>query len=100
MAYERHVGLTVKDEAGYQSYREAMTPLLTACGGKFRFDFLVSKTLKSEGAADINRVFVLWFPDRATKERFFADPAYLAIRAKYYEPSVKAATTIAEFETP
>ena len=47
MAFERLVGLTVADSAGYQAYRDAMTPILARCGGRFRYDFIVSKTLKN-----------------------------------------------------
>lgn len=48
MAFELLFGLNVVDEAGYQKYRDATLPLLTACGGYFRYDFAVSKVLKGE----------------------------------------------------
>ena len=47
MAFERLVGLQVIDEAGYQAYRDAMTPLLHACGGSFGYDFRIAEVLKS-----------------------------------------------------
>jgi len=98
MPFERLVALTISDEQGYQSYRDGMTPLLNAAGADFRFDFIVSKVLKTAGDTEINRVFLIRFPNRATRERFFSDPAYLAIRTRYYGPSVKTATVIAEYE--
>ena len=87
MAYRMLVGLVVRDAAGYARYREAMTPLLHAVGGRFAWDFDVARTLAGEPAGT-NRVFVLEFPDEATKDAFFADPAYLRARAEHFEPAV------------
>ena len=97
MAFELLVGLLVTDSETYTRYRAEMAPLLAAAGGRFRYDFEVSRTLKSEAGHDINRVFVLRFPDRAGKERFFSDPAYLAIRSRLFEKSVAGTTFLAEF---
>jgi uncharacterized protein (DUF1330 family) len=41
-------------------------------------------------------VFLLRFPDREAKERFFAHPQYLEIRARLFETAVQRVTTIAE----
>lgn len=98
MGFEELVGLTVNDDKNYQAYRDAMTPILTRYGGRFRYDFSVSKTLKTEGDGEINRVFVIAFPDQSTHDRFFADSAYQAIRAKYFSPSVKTATIISQYD--
>jgi len=38
------------------------------------------------------------FPNRRAKERFFADTEYLAVREKWFEPSVAAVTILAEYE--
>ena len=95
MSYEMTIGLEVIDEAGYAAYRAGMTPLLHGVGGDFRYDFLVSRTLRNEEGREINRVFVLRFPDRETKERFFADREYLAVRERWFVPSVGAVTLIA-----
>ena len=100
MGFERIVGLTLKDDKGYQSYREAMTPILIRYGGRFRFDFSVAKTLITEGDGEINRVFVMTFPDQSTHDRFFSDPEYKAIRAKHYDPSVKTSTVISQYTIP
>src|SRR5262245_24613861 len=94
--YEMTVGLLVTDHEQYAQYRAEIAPLLQASGGRFRYDFEVARTLKREAEHDMNRVFVLQFPDRAGKERFFSDPQYREIRARLYERAVKDTTIIAE----
>jgi len=96
--HETLVALHVTDEASYQRYRAGMTPLLEACGGRFRYDFRVSEVLRSETPDPINRVFVIAFPSAGVMQRFFADPKYLAIRKQHFEPAVKAVTRIAAYE--
>ena len=100
----RHVmifGLDVKDEDVYRRYRQGMTPILRSYGGAFGYDFVVSQVLKSETDAPINRVFTMLFPEKSVAERFFADPAYRAVRAELFEASVGAVTPIAAYdETP
>ena len=98
MAFETLVGLYVTVPPGYAEYRKRMTPILESYGGGFRYDFEVSAVLKSEAPHPINRVFAIYFPDRAAKERFFADPAYLKIREAFFEKSVAARTVIAEYD--
>ncbi|KYF58934.1 hypothetical protein BE08_35350 [Sorangium cellulosum] len=90
------MGLQVTDEAAYASYRARMTPILTTYGGAFGHDFVVARVLK--GDERINRVFTILFPDRATRERFFADPAYRAARAEHFEPAVAAVIVLGELE--
>ena len=99
MSHEMTVGLLVTDQEKYAQYRREMRPLLERAGGAFRYDFDVARVLESEGGAQINRAFVIRFPDRSSKERFFADPHYLEIRRRLFEPAVKAATIIAEYAT-
>jgi len=98
MAYELLVGLHVTDAAGYARYREAMTPLLVAHGGGFRYDFTVAETLASASDHPINRVFAIYFGSRAQKEAFYANADYLAIKAKHFAPSVAGRTVIAAYE--
>ncbi|MEZ4389023.1 MAG: DUF1330 domain-containing protein [Candidatus Krumholzibacteriia bacterium] len=98
MTIERLVGLQVIDEAGYQAYREHMTPILHAHGGGFGYDFRIAEVLRSATAAPINRVFTIHFPDAAALDAFFSDPGYLAVRATYYAPSVSHATELARYE--
>jgi uncharacterized protein (DUF1330 family) len=97
MPFEMTVGLLVTDQERYVQYRAEMTPLLEAAGGRFRYDFDVARTLKSEASHDINRVFVIQFPDQASRDRFFADPRYLDIRARLFDTSVAGMTRIAVY---
>ena len=99
MPFEMTVGLNVVDDEKYARYREEIAPLMQSAGGRFRYDFTIARTLKSESGHEINRVFVVHFPDRATKERFFADAKYVEIRSRLFEKAVKGATTIAECST-
>lgn len=99
VAYEMTVGLLVEDQARYAQYRGEMLPLLEEAGGAFRYDFIVARVLQSENGTEINRAFVLRFPDQSSKERFFADPRYLEIRRRWFEPAVGAMVTIAEYRT-
>src|SRR4051794_9102963 len=97
MAYEKLVGLHVVSDDGYARYREGMTPLLLAAGGGFRYDFVVSKMLKSEVTHQINRVFAIWFPDKEASDRFFDDPDYKKVRAQYFDGAVAAYSILAEY---
>jgi uncharacterized protein (DUF1330 family) len=99
MPHENLIGLHVTDDASYARYREHMTPILTGYGGGFRYDFQIAETLQSATPAAINRVFVICFPDAAAKRAFFADPAYLAVRARYFTPAVAAVTVLTEYDT-
>ena len=96
MPFDMTVGLLVADQEKYTLYRAEIAPLLEANGGAFHYDFEVAKTLKSAAGHDINRLFVLRFPDREAKERFFTQPEYLAIRARLFETSVRGMTIIGE----
>lgn len=98
MTAESWMGMNIVDAASYQSYREAMSPILKTYGGGFRYDFVVSEVLKSEAEHLINRVFAIYFPDEATRERFFADPHYLEIKKKYFDQAVAGRTTLAKLE--
>jgi uncharacterized protein (DUF1330 family) len=98
MTYEMLVALHLTDDAGYQEYRAAMTPLLHAAGGGFRYDFVVAKVLQSASDHPIQRVFAIHFPDRAARDAFYANPDYRAIRARHYDRSVAGRTVIAEYE--
>ncbi len=97
--YEIHVGLRVTDEAGYQRYRDGMTPLLESVGGYFRYDMRVNELIKGDADEAFNRVFVISFPDQRTKEDYFADPRYLAIREEFFNPSVSSVKQISAYST-
>ena len=100
MPHEILLGLQVADEALYARYREAMAPLLAQAGGAFRFDFKIAAALKKETEAPINRVFAIRFPDTASKECFFSDPTYLAVRERFFPVSVEAVTVLSEYDLP
>lgn len=88
----------VVDEATYQRYRAAMTPILHAHGGAFRYDFTVDRTLITQAAHPINRVFLIGFPSRAAADALFSDPRYLEVRHALFTPSVSAITEIASID--
>ncbi len=69
--HENLIGLKVTDESTYQAYREAMMPILTRYGGGFRIDLDVALVRSPEGV-EINRLFIIHFPDRKTQDAFFA----------------------------
>ena len=98
MPYERIFGLDVVDHDTYTQYRKEMVPLMEAAGGTFRYDFDVARVLRGENGAPINRAFVIRFPNRDASERFFADPSYLEIRRRLFEPSVASVVLIGEYE--
>jgi uncharacterized protein (DUF1330 family) len=93
------VGMRVVDEAGYTRYRAAMTPILESMGGFFRYDMRVSELLKGDAAEPFNRLFVLSFPDEATRDRFFSDPAYSKAKAEHFAGAVTSHTLIAAYAT-
>ena len=99
MKYEMLVALDVTDATKYARYREAMTPILTRYRGAFRYDFEVSRTLRSEVDHRINRVFTISFADEAARDGFFADPAYKVVREQFFTGSVNAMVVIAEYWT-
>ncbi len=96
--HEIFVELQVRDEAGYSRYREAMRPLLEARGGYFRRDYRVVEVLQGPGSP-VNRVFVISFPDAAAKQAFFADEAYRAVRAAFFDAAVESGGVVAAYET-
>jgi len=95
--HEVHVGLRVTDEAGYQRYRDQMTPILGSMHAFFRYDMRVSELLRGDADEPFNRVFIISFPDRDTKARFFDDPSYKAVRAEHFDRSVSSVVQIAEY---
>jgi uncharacterized protein (DUF1330 family) len=96
--HEILVGLHVTDSESYSTYRAAMTPLLEAVGGSFRYDFSIAETLAGVTVPPINRLFVISFPDEATKDAFFTDPDYLAAKKEHFEASVDKVDIMAEYE--
>tara|TARA_B110000503_G_C7127087_1_gene405143 strand:+ start:1261 stop:1566 length:306 start_codon:yes stop_codon:yes gene_type:complete len=98
MAYERVMGLDVIDDQMYQQYRDAMGPILKSFGGSFGFDFRVSEVLLSKTEGHINRLFTIAFPSQKHMEEFFSNADYLAVKAMYFDKSVKSKTIISLYE--
>lgn len=96
--FERLVGLNLKDEKGYQDYRNAMRPLLEEHGGGFRYDFKIEKVLKSEVDHPINRVFIIYFKNKDFSDKFFSNPEYIKIKKEYFETSVLDTAVISQYE--
>lgn len=91
------VGLDVSDDEAYADYRKGMGPILASYAGEFGYDFRIAEVLRSESDVEINRVFTIRFPDRDAMDAFFADPAYLDVKARYFEPSVSGTEIIAQY---
>ena len=98
MSYEMLVGLEVIDDAQYQVYRNAMTPILKSYGGGFRYDFMIADVLKSDSASPINRVFIIYFKNENNMKEFFSHAEYLKIKEKYFKGAVTHTTLIASYQ--
>jgi uncharacterized protein (DUF1330 family) len=98
MSYEMIVGLQVIDDRQYEDYRLAMTPMLSAYGGSFGFDFRVSEVLSAGTSQDINRAFAISFPEEDTMNAFFSGSEYLAVKALYFEGAVSSTSILSSCE--
>lgn len=96
--FEMTVVLEVADSELYAQYRQEVQPLMAASGACFRFDFEVAKTIHNEAGGKLNRIFIGQFPDRATRDRFFADPVYREIKKRLLEPAVRRFLVVSESE--
>ena len=96
--YEFLVGLEVSDNGAYSDYRASMKPILSAFGGGFGFDFVISEVLLSKVDTPINRVFTIHFPNKTTAENFFSDTEYLKVKAQFFDVSVSYMTIISGYE--
>lgn len=95
--FETLVGLHVTDDTIYDQYRAGMTPILETYGGSFRYDFRVNEMLKGKADDPFNRVFVISFPDETTKDAFFANEEYQAVRSAHFDQGVRSFRRIAEY---
>jgi len=91
------IGVHVVDEVGYARYRAEMTPVLEAHGGRFVLDVRVADILRTSLPGTFNRLFAIRFPSAQNREAFFADPVYLAIRARWFEPSVAETVWLGDY---
>jgi len=95
--FEIHIGLHVTDDRHYDQYRAGMTPILETYDGYFRYDFRVNEMLKGKADDPFNRVFVISFPDETTKDAFFANEEYRAIRSAHFDRAVRSFGRIAQY---
>jgi uncharacterized protein (DUF1330 family) len=95
--HEMLIGVDVIDEAGYAKYRAEMTPVLEAHGGRFILDVRVSEILRGASPGAFNRLFTIRFPSARHRDAFFANPDYLAIRARLFEPSVSGVVRLGDY---
>lgn len=93
--YVHWVAMEITDQDGYTRYRDSMRRILRSFGGRFLFDAHASQILVGDPAA--NRVFALAFPSEEASDRFFADPAYAAVRAEHFDGSVGAVSRLGAF---
>jgi uncharacterized protein (DUF1330 family) len=100
MPYRMTIGANVVDKPRYQEYRAAIAPLLAARQSHFAFDFEIAETLRNAFPHPVTRVFSIDFPDRPTKESFFQDPAYKAIRERLFVSAVGDSSVISEHQLP
>jgi len=97
MPYGRVMGLNVCDDETYTLFRKEITPILKSFGGNFGYDFKIAEVLKTKTKNKINRVFTIECPNESAMEKFFNDPAYIAVKNKYFDASVDAKTVIAVY---
>jgi uncharacterized protein (DUF1330 family) len=74
-----------------------MAPLLEKHGGRFVLDVRVAEILRASSPVAFNRLFTLRFPSAQAAQAFFADPAYLAVRARWFEPSVAEVVRLGDY---
>ena len=86
--HEMLMGVQVIDETGYARYRSEIVPLLEAHGARFILDVRVAEILRTPTPSAFNRLFVVRFPSAHQRDAFFAHRDYLAIRRRWFEPSV------------
>ena len=91
------MGVQVTDETGYARYRAEMTPLLNAHGGRFVLDVRVAEVLRAPSPLAFNRLFTIRFPSARQRDAFFAHPDYLAVRARWFEPSVSGVVRLGDY---
>lgn len=91
------VALDVIDQELYAAYRAHMQPSLQRYGGRFEYDLAIAQVLKQPGKTPFNRLFTLIFPSKQAKERCFADPSYLEVRRRFFDPAVAGLLNLGEY---
>ena len=98
MRFERLVGLYITDDNIYTKYRENMTPILQRYGGGFAYDFKIAETLQNESEKPINRLFLIYFHDELSMNKFFSNKEYLKIKEEYFDISVSSSHEILKYQ--
>lgn len=84
----RLVCLRISDREGYATYRRNMAPILERHGGRFVLDIEGRATLHPAGF-EPDRVLLIAFSSPEAAARFFQDPAYVALRKRWFDTSVQ-----------
>src|SRR5690349_25074911 len=90
-------GVQVIDETGYATYRAEMAPVLEAHGGRFILDVRVAEILRAPSPTAFNRLFAIRFPSAQHHDAFFADPDYVALRSRLFEPNVSDMVRLGDY---
>jgi uncharacterized protein (DUF1330 family) len=91
------IGVRVIDEAGYARYRAELAPLLERHGARFILDVRVAEILRAPLPTACNRLFAIRFPSPRHHDAFFADPDYVALRARLFEPNVSEMVRLGDY---
>jgi uncharacterized protein (DUF1330 family) len=91
------IGVHVIDETGYARYRAELAPLLEAHGGRFILDVRVAEILRAPSPTAFNRLFAIRFPSARHHDAFFADPDYVALRSRLFEPNVSDMVRLGDY---
>lgn len=71
--------IDIHDPAGFAAYRDAVAPLIAACGGRYLVRGGAVAAL--EGDAPTARIVVIEFPDSETARRFWSSDDYAPVAA-------------------
>ena len=84
----RLVHLEVIEPESYARYRQEMAPILAHYGGSFSLDLHGRFEVEAVDFS-VNRTLLIQFPDARRGTRFYQDPTYRRIRARWFEPAVR-----------
>ncbi|MEM6930404.1 MAG: DUF1330 domain-containing protein [Myxococcota bacterium] len=88
MTHRVLVHLTITDTEGYAAYRAGMEPILAEHGGRFVLDVEGGTRHHHDAPFAPGRTLLIEFPDADRAGAFYANPAYVAVRDRWFRPSV------------
>ncbi|MEO0603384.1 MAG: DUF1330 domain-containing protein [Myxococcota bacterium] len=88
MTHRVLVHLTITDAEGYAAYRAGMEPILAEHGGRFVLDVEGGTRIHHDAPFAPGRTLLIEFPDAGRAEAFYANPAYVDVRDRWFTPSV------------